>query len=277
MRPSDVLLRATRYLDAHGVQSPRETAEQLLAEVLMTDRAGLYARTEGLDSAEARSFGRALCRRCAGEPVQHLTGRQQFRHLDLEVRPGVFIPRQETEVLVDVALEALANVAEPVAVDVGTGTGAVALSLKAERPDSVVYATDLSPDAAQLTRANAERHRLEVTVLVGDLLTPLPGDLAGRMDLVVSNPPYVRPEEYDDLPDEVKADPELALFGGTAIHRRLAQESPKWLRPGGMLAMEIGADQAGEVIALLEPGFTGLEVRPDLAGRDRVVLGRRQP
>ena len=274
VRPADVLHRATLYLEAHGVQSPRETAEQLLAHVLKTDRAGLYARTDGLSSAEARSFGRALCRRCAGDPVQHLTGRQQFRHLDLEVRPGVFVPRQETEVLVDVALEALAKITDPVAVDVGTGAGAVALSLKVERPDSVVYATDLSPDAVDLTRENSDRHGLEVKVLEGDLLAPLPQELAGRVDLVVSNPPYVRPEEYDDLPDEVKSDPELALLGGTAVHRRLAEESPRWLRPGGVLAMEIGADQAEEVVSLLEPGFTRIEVRRDLAGRDRVVISR---
>jgi release factor glutamine methyltransferase len=276
VRPAEVLNRATHYLEAHGVESPRETAEQLLADVLKTDRAGLYARGDGLSSAEARTFGRALCRRCAGEPVQHLTGRQQFRHLDLEVRPGVFIPRQETEVLVEAAIEGIVDIREPVTVDVGTGTGAVALSLKRERDDAVVYATDLSPEAVQLARRNADRHGLDVTVLEGDLLEPLPPNVVGSVDLVVSNPPYVRPEEYDDLPEEVKADPELALLGGTSIHAKLAEESPRWLRPGGVLVLEIGADQAQEVVTILEPRFTGVEVRQDLAGRDRVVLGRRR-
>ena len=256
------------------MESPRETAEQLLADILHTDRAGLYARADGLTSAEARAYGRALCRRCTGEPAQHLTGRQQFRYLDLEVRPGVFIPRQETEVLVDVALNAIADVSDPVAVDVGTGTGAVALSLKKERLDAVVYATDLSPVAVRLAGRNAERLQLDITVLEGDLLEPLPYDLMGRMNLVVSNPPYVRPEEYDELPDEVKADPELALLGGTAIHAKLAEASTRWLRPGGALAMEIGADQGDEVVALLTRKYTDVEVRADLAGRDRVVIGR---
>ncbi|MBI4260776.1 MAG: peptide chain release factor N(5)-glutamine methyltransferase, partial [Actinobacteria bacterium] len=100
MRPADVLRRAERYLDRHGVESPRATAEVLLMHVLRTDRAGLYSRREGMSSAEARSFGRALCVRCAGTPVQHLTGTQAFRHLELEVRPGVFVPRPETEVVV---------------------------------------------------------------------------------------------------------------------------------------------------------------------------------
>ena len=136
MRPSEVLRRASRYLEVHGVESPRETAEVLLQHVLATDRAGIYSRPEGLSSAEARAFGRALCRRCTGEPVQHVTGRQQFRRLELEVRPGVFVPRPETEVLVDVALDAIRDLEGPVVVDVGTGTAAI-FSTGAEPPPPV--------------------------------------------------------------------------------------------------------------------------------------------
>src|SRR5437867_119188 len=147
MRPSEILSRATTYLERHAVDSPRATAEVLLASVLDTDRTGLYTRTEGLSSGEAREFGRALCRRCTGVPLQHLTGRAHFRRLELQVRPGVFVPRPETEVLVEVALEAIAEIAGPVVADAGTGTGAVALALKDERPDATVYATDLGPGA----------------------------------------------------------------------------------------------------------------------------------
>ncbi|HXF35731.1 MAG TPA: peptide chain release factor N(5)-glutamine methyltransferase [Actinomycetota bacterium] len=275
MTPSDVLRRATDYLARHGVESPRANAEALLARVLGTTRSGLYARRDGLSAAEARMFGRALCQRCRGTPLQHLTGEQPFRRITLEVRPGVFVPRPETEVLVGVALQALGPTEDPVVVDVGTGTGAIALAIKDERPDAEVLATDLSSEAVALARRNATRLGLDVRVFEGDLLSPLPDDLRGWVDLVVSNPPYVTPAEYEDLPDDVKADPELALLGGPEVYERLAREALRWLRDGGLLAVEIGAAHGEEVAAILRRSFMEVEVLPDLAGRDRVVLGRR--
>lgn len=275
MRPSDVLRRASAYLDRHGVESPQATAEVLLMHVLETDRAGVYARVEGLDAREAWMFGRALCQRCAGTPLQHLTGEQAFRRIVLQVRPGVFVPRPETEVLVEAALEALGSAEGPVVVDVGTGTGAVALAIKDERPGAKVFATDLSPEAVELARANAARLGLEVDVRQGDLLAPLPEELRGWVDLVVSNPPYVTAEEYGDLPPEVRADPPLALLGGVEGYERLAGEGLRWLRDGGVLAVEIGADQGRAVAGMLERAFMDVRVRTDLAGRDRVVVGRR--
>jgi release factor glutamine methyltransferase len=274
VRPSQVVARATDYLARHGVESPRETAEALLTYFLETDRAGLYARAEGLDVRTARLFGRALCQRCHGVPLQYLTGEQQFLDLVLGVAPGVFVPRPETEVLVERASDVLAGVRAPVVVDIGTGTGAVALALKRRHPEADVYATDVAPEAVAAARANASRHTLEVEVLEGDLFAPLPPSLKGRVDLVVSNPPYVTEEEYRDLPEEVRAEPYEALVGGTEVHRRLAAESPAWLRPGGWLAMEIGAAQGTNVARLLRPAFEEVEVLPDLAGRDRVVRGR---
>ena len=274
MRPSEVLLRAADYLDRHDVESPKETAELLLMHVLRVDRAGLHVRDEGLDAREARMFGRAICRRCAGTPVQHLTGEQGFRRITLEVRPGVFVPRPETEMLVEHALEALGDREDPVVVDAGTGTGAIALAIKDERPDATVFGTDLSAEAVELARANAERLGLDVTVSEGDLLEPLPSDLRGWVDLVLSNPPYVPPEEIDDLPPEVRADPRRALAGGTEIHRRLAEQAPRWLRSRGMLAVEIDARQGEEVTALLSGRFADVRLECDLAGRDRVVLAR---
>jgi release factor glutamine methyltransferase len=275
VRPSDVLRRGADYLERHGVESPGASAEALLADVLGTDRAGLYARREGLSSAEARAFGRALCQRCSGVPLQHLTGRQAFRRLDLVVRPGVFVPRPETEVVVEAALAQIARLDGPLVADAGTGTGAIALSIASEHPGARVFATDLSADAVGLARENAGRHGLEVEVLEGDLLDPLPPRLRGRLDLVVSNPPYVTAEEYAGLPPEVRADPELALLGGTEVHARLARQAAGWLRPGGALVVEIGSAQGGEVGALLaRAGFREVGVLPDLAGRDRVVAGR---
>lgn len=275
MRPSEVLARATRYLERHGVPSARTNAEVLLMHVLGTDRGGLYARAEGLDAREARMFGRALCQRCAGTPLQHLTGEQAFRRIVLEVRPGVFVPRPETEVLVDVGLRTVRDAESPVVVDVGAGSGAVALAVKDERPDAKVLATDLSPEAVELTCANAARLGLEVDVRQGDLLEPLPPELRGWVDLVLCNPPYVTLEEYADLPAEVRAEPALALLGGIEVHERLAAQALRWLRDGGALAVEIGEGQRQAVSDLLRRSFADVRVHADLAGRDRVVAGRR--
>ena len=275
MRPTEVLSRATGYLERHGVEPARQTAEVLLMHVLDIDRAGLYARTDGLDAREARMFGRALCQRCAGTPVQHLTGEQAFRGIVLDVRPGVFIPRPETEVLVGTALDQLEGNDAPVVVDVGTGTGAIALAVKDERPDAKVFATDLSPEAVALAGANARRLDLDVTVLEGDLLEPMPEDLRGWVDLVISNPPYIRADEYEDLPPEVRADPPLALLGGPEVYERLASQALRWLADGGSLVVEIGAAEGAEVAEVLRDHLADVRIERDLAGRDRVISGRR--
>jgi release factor glutamine methyltransferase len=272
---SDLIRRSAAYLAAHGVESPLETAETLLMRILGTDRAGMYRRSEGLDSATAKLFGRALCQRCTGVPLQYLTGQQQFMELVLSVSPGVFVPRPETEVLVETALATIQGADRPVVVDVGTGTGAVALATKHERADARVWATDVSEEAVDLARVNAAQLGLDVDVRLGDLLDPIPPDLAGRVDLLVSNPPYVTEEEYEDLPPEVKAEPIEALVGGTNVHRRLVEEASRWLAPGGWLVVEIGAAQGPEVAALAEEALVDVGVLPDLVGRDRVVRGRK--
>ena len=275
MRPAEVVRRAADYLDRHDVEAPLPTAERLLAHVLGTDRAGLYRREDGLSPAEARTFGRALCRRCTGTPVQHLTGEEGFRHLVLRVRPGVFIPRPETEILVDAALSAIEGLEAPVVVDVGTGAGAIALSLAQEHPGASVWATDLAPEAVTLARENADRLELDVVVAEGDLLRSLPARLRGHVDLVVSNPPYVTDDVYATLPPHVRADPALALRGGIASYVRLAAEATAWLRCGGAIALEIGSDQGHAVSeAFRAAGFEDVVVHPDLAGRDRVVTAR---
>jgi release factor glutamine methyltransferase len=277
VRPAEVVQRAAEYLERHDVESPLPTAERLLSHVLGTDRTGMYAK-EGLTSQEAKLFGRALCRRCVGEPLQHLTGEQGFRRLTLRVRPGVFVPRPETEVLVQVALDGLAETEAPTVVDVATGSGAVALALKDERPDATVFAIDLSPEAVALTRENAAALGLEVTVFGGDLLESLPDGLRGALDAVVCNPPYVALEARDSLPPEVLAEPELAVFGGLDLYERLFEQAFARLRPGGLVAVEIEESKA-EVVskAAGREGFQALSVRQDLTGRDRVVSGRRPP
>jgi release factor glutamine methyltransferase len=277
MRPAQVVTRAAAYLEHHGVESPVPTAERLLSHVLGTDRAGIYAR-EGLTSQEAKLFGRALCRRCAGEPLQHVTGEQGFRRIVLRVRPGVFVPRPETEVLVQTALDELASVSAPVVVDVATGTGAVALAIADERPDATVFATDLSAEAVALARENAEVLGADVSVFEGDLLDGLPRELRGQLDAVACNPPYVAEEARGSLPADVLAEPPLAVFGGIETYERLFSQAAGWLAPGGLVAVEI-EEGTGDAVskAAVKAGFEAIAVRQDLTGRDRVVAGRRPP
>ena len=152
------------------------------------------------------------------------------------------------------------------------------MAVKQVRPEATVVAIDISPEAVTLARENAAQAGLDVEVLEGDLLSPVSREFRGAVDAVLSNPPYVEPEDYDDLSPEVRADPYRALVGGTEIHRRLSSEAGSWLCPGGWLVMEIGEDQGDEVREVLQGhGFESVEVLPDLAGRDRVVKGRRPP
>lgn len=270
-----VVRRAADYLARHDVEASLATAEVLLAQVLGTDRAGLYSRNARLTAAEAKAFGRMLCRRCAGVPLQHLTGDQGFRRLTITVRPGVFIPRPETEVVVGCALMAIAGVTSPVVVDVGTGTGAIALAVKDERPDARVLAIDLAPEAVALAGENARRLHLTIEVFEGNLLEPLPAELRGAVDLVVGNPPYLRAEDVAALPRDVRAEPPLALVGTGDVYRRLFEQARAVLRPGGAVVVEIEETQAAAVGAMASAaGLVGREVARDLAGRERVVLAR---
>jgi release factor glutamine methyltransferase len=197
--------------------------------------------------------------------------------LDLQMRAGVFIPRPETEGLVEAAIEVLsAGPTEPIVVDVGTGTGAIALAIKRFIPGAWVFATDIAIEAVELARANADRLGLDVEVLHGDLLEPLPSELRGRVDLLVSNPPYIGREEYESLPAEVKAEPYEALVGDAEFHRRCVDAAVEWLAPGGWLLTEIGSDQGQEVGRIFSERLTDVDVLPDLADRNRVVRGRRE-
>jgi release factor glutamine methyltransferase len=276
MRPADVIRRGAGYLARHGVESPFATAEVLMMNVLGAGRTDLYARTTSLSAAEAKAFGRLLCRRCTGVPTQHLTGTQGFRRLVLAVKPGVFVPRPETEVLVEVAIGPIDDDATPFVVDVGTGCGAVALAVNDERPGAEVWATDRSPDAVALARANAEALGLPITVVEGNLLEPLPSDLRGRVDLVVANPPYVEASDEPGLPREVRADPRGSVVGGFDVYPPLFAEAALWLRSGGRVAVEIG-DRLGPVVseAAAASGFQRIGVHRDLNGRQRVVAAER--
>jgi release factor glutamine methyltransferase len=196
-----------------------------------------------------------------------------FRRLVLTVRPGVFVPRPETEVVVDAALEVLEHRPDPVVVDVGTGTGAIALAVKQERPDATVWAIDRSSDAIELAEENARRTGLEIRVVPSDLLTGLDDGAVGGIDLVVSNPPYIAPDRYASLPPDVRADPTEALVGGLDVYASLFSQAAARLEPGGAVVVEIDEGDAASVTdAAVGAGAVETSVRVDLTGRDRVVV-----
>jgi release factor glutamine methyltransferase len=274
LRPARAVAAATKYLAEEGVDAPSRTAEILLMNVVSGDRAALYVREDGLTPTEARVFAGALAERRSGVPLQYVVGTQQFMDLVLEVRPGVFIPRPETEVLVGAAVQVLGGRTSPVAIDAGTGTGAIALAIRRRIPVASVFATDISESAVALARRNAAHLELEIEVLRGDLLDPIPPELRGHVDLITSNPPYVTAEEYESLPNDVRAEPHDAIIGGIEFHRRLVDVAPELLRPGGWLITEIGSDQGTEVSRLFRASLQDVDVLQDLAGRDRIVRGR---
>jgi release factor glutamine methyltransferase len=221
-----------------------------------------------------------VARRAAGEPLQYVIGWAPFGPLRLRVGPGVFVPRPETETLADRAAAFLRGRSRPrVAVDVCTGSGAIACFLAAEAPGTRVLATELDPGALPWARANCERHGVEL--LAGDLDDPLPAELAGRVDVLCANVPYVPTAAIATLPTDVRDhEPRLSLDGGADgldVLRRLVARAGRWLAPGGRLCCEIGEDQAATAAALLTAaGLAEVAVHQDLVGRDRIVEGARR-
>jgi release factor glutamine methyltransferase len=253
-----MIAQAIARLAEAGCDTPRLDAELLLADALGVERLDLYTRK----TAELPpGFGDRIERRAAGEPVAYITGRRAFRNLELVVDRRVLIPRPDTETLVEVAIEMAPEGAR--VHDVGTGSGAVALALKDERPDLVVSASDASPGAIEVARANAERLGLDVEFEVVAGLPP------GSYDIVVANLPYVREDEWHDLAREIRLyEPrEAVVFGddGLDVIRELVAATPA----GTPLALEHAPDQGAAVRALLDDAFT----TRDLAGRDRVTAG----
>jgi release factor glutamine methyltransferase len=258
-------------------------AELLLAAVLDVPRARLLTLDDVPDDAADR-FGVLLEQRADRVPLQHLTGRAPFRHLELAVGPGVFVPRPETEQLVGWALGQLAGVADPVVIDLGAGSGAIALSLAHEHPRARVTAVERDAGAIEWTRHNAATRAAAgdrpVEVLAGDMTDPeLLRDLEGTVDLVVSNPPYV--PDGARVPREVADhDPPLALWGGPDgldVVRRLLVTAARLLRPGGGLGIEHADAQGSALPALVRAhgGFIDVADHPDLAGRPRFTTARR--
>lgn len=219
-------------------------------------------------------------RRAAGEPLQYILGSAHFRGLRLVVQPDVLIPRPETELLVERALTRLPK--DGVVVDIGTGCGAIALSIAYERPDVKVLATEVSEPALACARLNAGIIGLDVDFHMGDLFAALPDELRGKLDLVVANPPYVADSDRHLLtPDIIEHEPHVALFAGADgldVTRRLVADARGWLKPGGWLVFEISEFSGPPVRELLTSwGYADAAIHPDLGGRDRMAEGRRNP
>lgn len=275
---SAALEEAVARLAAAGVERPRDEALRLLALALGTDRGGVLARRPDPLTGEAEARLQAvLQRRAAREPMQYLTGEQEFHGLSLSVDRRVLIPRPETEEVVDAVL-ALDLPARAVVADLGTGSGCIALALKAARPDLDVLALDRSPEALAVARANARRLGVEVTFQQGDFAQP-PGDWTGRLHAVVSNPPYVTEAEWAALAPEVRDhEPKGALVPGESgleAYQALLPAAFPLLLPGGALVLELGWRSAVPVSALAAAaGFREVAVREDLRGVPRILVGR---
>jgi release factor glutamine methyltransferase len=265
----DALREAEERLAYAGVDSPRVDAEFLLAHVLGGTRSDLHADSRReLTEDETARLNQLLRRRVAREPLAYVLGEWGFRRLTLKVDPRVLVPRPETEIVVDRCLARLAGLDSPRVLDVGTGSGAIALAIADEHPGARVTAIDASEDALAVARENAARAGLAVELVQRDLFEGLP---EGPWDLVVSNPPYIHDDEVEGLEPEVRDWEPRAALVGEGLHEELAR-----LARTRALVLEVADGQAPRVAGVLESlGYAGVRITPDLAGRGRVVEGRR--
>jgi release factor glutamine methyltransferase len=269
---------AAARFESAGVPEPVASAEVLLSELLGIGRAEIAAYEKPPTDEQASLYEAWISRRLEREPVQRILGYAYFRNLVLDLNEDTLIPRPDTESVVDLALERVDSRGYPcVVLDVGTGSGAIAIAIAQERPRCEVHATELSETALEAARTNAGRNETQVRFHHADVVSGL-GSLEGRIDLLVSNPPYVDETSASHrlAPEVRKWDPPIALYSGTdelAFFRRIFAETPSLLKDGADVVLEIGDGQAEKVMKLGESlGFSPLDVRNDLAGTPRAVL-----
>jgi len=285
-RIGQLICEGEAFFSRKGIHPGRLTAELLLAKVLQCDRPILYHRIdEEVAKASMEEFYRLLKMRGSHYPLQYLTGHQEFWSLDLLVSPGVFIPRPDTEVLVEAVIRHNTS-PNPLIVDLGTGCGNIAIALASEIPRCQIYAVDISPHALKVARRNAHRHRVSdrIVFVEGDLFTRLEHlGLHHRIDWVVSNPPYITESQLNSLQPEVKRyEPPLsyrAPGGGLHIYQRIITESEGFLREEGHLAVEVGAGQHQKIAALFaqRSHWKVIEMRADLGSIPRTLVARFCP
>jgi len=274
---SSALHEGARRLREADVVEPRREAGSLLAHVLGRDRSFIVAHADDFLTAEQSKALQGLVeRRAGGEPVQYITAHQEFFKLDFEVTPDVLIPRPETELIVETALELLKDDPAPVFADIGTGSGCIGISLLRELHGARAIATDISPAALSVAQRNAERHGVadRLDLLESDCFSAL--DANASFTLIASNPPYVSEDELKTVQREVRYEPRAALAAGSdglSVIRRLLREAPPFLRPGGYFVFEIGFGQSDEVGRLIDHRVWDLlEVRKDLQGIPRTFV-----
>lgn len=280
----ELLQHATSVLEGAGIRNARVDAELLVGHVLGLSRGGVQAKAvtgSALGSNDTVTIAGLVERRAAREPLQHITGTAAFRQLELAVGPGVFVPRPETETVVQFAIDALASTAspQPVGVDLGTGSGAIALAMATEVPHSRVYGVEVSPRAYVWTRQNFRTvGAANATAVFIDLADALP-ELDGTVDVVISNPPYIPLGAVPRDPEVRLYDPEIALYGGADgldIVRQVSTTALRLLRRGGTLVLEHGEVQSADIAALLAAdGWTAIAHHRDLLGRDRATTALR--
>jgi release factor glutamine methyltransferase len=271
----------TKFLAGKGLETPLKDARALLAFVLNCKPIDVVVRGDDEPTdAEKAQYRELIKRRADGCPTAYLTGRRDFYMLTFEVNSAVLIPRPDTETLVVATLDALKGVAAPTVLDLGTGSGCVAVSLAHAMKAATLTAVDISPAALATAKRNADTHGVadRLAFLEGDLFGPLPP--AAAFDAIVSNPPYIAPAEFPGLATEVRDyEPRLALDGGPdglAFYRRITLDASRFLKPGGSLLVEIGSTQADAVTGLFRTaGFTDVTVTRDGSALPRVVSGRR--
>jgi release factor glutamine methyltransferase len=274
-----VLARIQEELAGAGIESAEREARWLLEAATGERSVDQAVRKEEIPGPVVERALELAGRRASGEPLQYVTGVAGFRRLELAVGPGVLIPRPETEIVAEQAMHRLPS--GGTIVDVGTGSGAIALSIADERPDARVYATEMSGAALRWARRNCANLQLSIELVHGALFDGLPRDLAGKVDVVVSNPPYVAVGDADTLPPEVvDHEPEEGLFAGTeGLHviSDITERGRGWLRTGGWLVVEMGSDQSDAVLRLLtDAGYEEAAAHPDLTGHLRVAEGRHR-
>jgi len=282
---AEAINRAAVTFSDRGISNARLDAELLLRHVLRQDRAWILAHIQDvLDAEHQKVFERLISRRQKREPLQYITGTQEFWGLDFIVTPDVLIPRPETELIVESALRTDSGSASPLIVDLCTGSGCIAVSLAKELPASRVLATDRSENALDVARKNARKHQVSdrIRFFHGDLFEPLDElDIRGRVDIMVSNPPYVPDGLLCILQPEVRDyEPELALVAGpegTEIHQRIIKAAPDYLKHHGSLIMEMGIGQAEKVGQMVRASgaFHAPDILKDLAGIERVIVAKR--
>jgi len=276
----EALHQASKTLAAHAIEDAQLEAELLLMHLLGIDRAKLYTRLdEELSPDMEQALALLINRRLSHEPIAYIIGHREFFGQDFHVAPGVLIPRAESELLVEKALDIAKShfpLQDPIIAEIGTGSGAIAISLGLLLPKAKVYATDISPGALEIARLNLEKHGVQdrVHLLQGDLLDPLPEPV----DIIIANLPYIRDEELNELSAEIRMyEPMVALVGGRdgldKVRQLLGRAGEK-LRPGGAVLLEIGPGQGPAVAAWVEDLFPGarVELARDLCGGERVLI-----